>query len=81
MNNFERKYMLLGSVLIIVGFGMVLFAGKLSFDRMDGNGVEQFDSYTEKVFSSFEDGALKFFGFFVMVGGLISLIGSRGAWI
>jgi hypothetical protein len=48
---------------------------------MDGNGVEQFDSYEEKVFSSFEDGALKFFGFFVMVGGLISLIGSRGAWI
>ncbi len=66
--------MILGFIVMIVGFGLLMFANAREFARTNEHGVEVYSDYTNKAFAGVENGFLKLFGAMIIMMGLVLLI-------
>lgn len=67
--------MFLGSVLLVMGFGLLMFANAREFAHTNENGVEVYETYADSAFAGFENGMLRMFGVIVIMMGLVVMLG------
>lgn len=66
--------MLLGSVFLVLGFALIVFANARAFARTSQCAANGYDSYDEMAFARVENGLLRAFGVMVILMSLIAMI-------